>query len=263
MGRSDPHRIDTPSALRARIGEPNPATRQKVFDRLDAQMTAFLARSPLCLLSTRDADGTLEVSPKGDRPGFTLAENEKTLLIPDRKGNKLLFGLQNILANPQVGLIFLLPGTDETLRVSGRAELRTDPDLPHRCRSGRPRRRRASLAEKACQSSSSALVLLCVLGSSLRILFFIYPATRSTSATARAASPNRLTVAAKARLAPRWAASASIAATAVPIASGEASGDRERPRPRASTRSATPGWSRPMGRHSIGTPAPAPAHTVP
>jgi len=144
MGRSDPHRIDTPSALRARIGEPNPATRQKVFDRLDAQMTAFLARSPLCLLSTRDADGTLEVSPKGDRPGFTLAENEKTLLIPDRKGNKLLFGLQNILANPQVGLIFLLPGTDETLRVSGRAELRTDPDLPHRCRSGRPRRRRAS-----------------------------------------------------------------------------------------------------------------------
>ena len=167
MGRSDPHRIDTPSALRARIGEPNPATRQKVFDRLDAQMTAFLARSPLCLLSTRDADGTLEVSPKGDRPGFTLAENEKTLLIPDRKGNKLLFGLQNILANPQVGLIFLLPGTDETLRVSGRAELRTDPDLPHRCRSGRPRRRRASLAEKACQSSSSALVLLYVLGSSL------------------------------------------------------------------------------------------------
>ena len=132
MSGADPHRITSASALRAHIGEPNPATRQKVFDHLDEQMTAFLARSPLCLLATSDAEGTLEVSPKGDGPGFTLAENEKTLLIPDRKGNKLLFGLQNILVNPHVGLIFLLPGTDETLRVSGRAELRSDPDLLER-----------------------------------------------------------------------------------------------------------------------------------
>ena len=132
MSSTDPHRIETQDALRARFGEPNPATRKKVFDRLDEQMTAYLKRSPLCLLSTSDSDGTLEVSPKGDGPGFTIAENERTLLIPDRKGNKLLFGLQNLLTNPHVGLIFLLPGTDETLRVSGRAELRTDPELLER-----------------------------------------------------------------------------------------------------------------------------------
>lgn len=132
MASADPHRIETLEALRARFGEPNPATRQKVFEQLDEQMTAFLARSPLCLLSTRDADGHIEVSPKGDGPGFCVAESGQTLLIPDRKGNKLLFGLQNILTDPHVGLIFLIPGTDETLRVSGRAELRTDPDLLER-----------------------------------------------------------------------------------------------------------------------------------
>ncbi len=129
MAPRDPDRIDSVDALRARFGAPNPATLQKVLDRLDAQMIAFLARSPLCLLATSGTDGALEVSPKGDGPGFTLAEDESTLLIPDRKGNKLLFGLENILAHPNVGLIFLVPGTEETLRVSGRAELRTDPAL--------------------------------------------------------------------------------------------------------------------------------------
>jgi uncharacterized protein len=132
MEPRDPDRIDSKDALRARFGEPNPATVQKVFDRLDAQMMAFLARSPLCLLSTRDAHGSLEVSPKGDGPGFALAADDRTLLVPDRKGNKLLFGLENILVDPHVGLIFLVPGTDETLRLSGRAELRTDAALLER-----------------------------------------------------------------------------------------------------------------------------------
>jgi PPOX class probable FMN-dependent enzyme len=132
MASADPHRIESLSVLRARFGEPNPATPQKVFDHLDEQMTAFLARAPLCLLATRDADGHLEVSPKGDGPGFAVAESGTSLLVPDRKGNKLIFGLQNILADPQVALIFLVPGTDETLRVSGRAELRTDPELLER-----------------------------------------------------------------------------------------------------------------------------------
>ena len=123
------HRITTLEALRARMGEPNPATRLKVFDALDAQMTAFIARAPFCMLATADAAGHQEVSPKGDGPGFVLVENEHSLVLPDRKGNKLCFGLANILANPQVGLIFLIPGTDETLRVNGSAELDVDPDL--------------------------------------------------------------------------------------------------------------------------------------
>ena len=129
MPETDPFRIASEAALRERIGEPNPATRQKIFDHLDEQMRAFLARSPFCLLATTDREGMPEVSPKGDSPGFALVEDEHSLVLPDRKGNKLLFGLQNLLANPRVGLIFLVPGTDETLRVSGHAELRTDPEL--------------------------------------------------------------------------------------------------------------------------------------
>lgn len=125
----DRHRITTLEELRARIGEPHPATQHKVFDALDEQMTAFLARSPFCVLATSDAEGHLEVSPKGDAPGFVLVEGPRSLVVPDRKGNKLLFGLQNILANPKVALIFLVPGTGETLRVCGRAELTTDPEL--------------------------------------------------------------------------------------------------------------------------------------
>jgi len=129
---SDRHRITTLAQLRERMGEPNPATRLKVFDALDAQMTDFIARSPFCMLATADAEGHQEVSPKGDGPGFAWVESEHSLVLPDRKGNKLCFGLSNILANPQVGLIFLVPGTDETLRVNGTAELDTDPVLLER-----------------------------------------------------------------------------------------------------------------------------------
>jgi PPOX class probable FMN-dependent enzyme len=87
----------------------------------------FIKRSPFLLLGTADADGNLDVSPKGDGPGFAAADNETTLLIPDRAGNKLIYSLQNILANPHVGILFMVPGTDETLRVNGSAELTTDP----------------------------------------------------------------------------------------------------------------------------------------
>jgi len=126
---ADAFRIQTLAELRQRIGEPSPVTRQKVFDKLDDQMVAFLARSPICLLATSDPEGNLEVSPKGDGPGFAWVEDAGTLVLPDRKGNKLIFGLSNLLTHPSVGLIFLVPGTDETLRVNGRAELSADPDL--------------------------------------------------------------------------------------------------------------------------------------
>ena len=79
------------------------------------------------MLSTADAEGNQDASPKGDGPGFVIVEDDKTLAIPDRKGNKLVFTLQNILANPHVGMIFMVPGTDETLRVNGTAELTIDP----------------------------------------------------------------------------------------------------------------------------------------
>lgn len=122
-------RITTVEQLRAKLAEPNPLTRAKVRPALDGQARDFIARSPFLLLATRNADGSLEVSPKGDLPGFVQAEDDRTLLLPDRAGNNLAFGLTNIVREPQVGLLFLLPGTGETLRVSGTAEIFDDADL--------------------------------------------------------------------------------------------------------------------------------------
>jgi PPOX class probable FMN-dependent enzyme len=81
------------------------------------------------VLSTADAAGNIDASPKGDAPGFVLIEDEQTLVIPDRPGNKLAYGHLNILANPKVGVLFMIPGTPETLRVNGQASLTADPDL--------------------------------------------------------------------------------------------------------------------------------------
>lgn len=121
--------ITTEEALRAIVPPPSPMTMVKVLDRLDGQGVEFVRRAPFLLLATQNADGGLEVSPKGDEPGFVLVEDERTLLIPDRAGNNLAFGLTNILARPKVGAIFLLPASGETLRVTGRATLHDDADV--------------------------------------------------------------------------------------------------------------------------------------
>jgi PPOX class probable FMN-dependent enzyme len=121
--------IENIEQLRAIIGAPSELVLRKLHRQLNAQAREFIARSPMFLLSTADAGGQPTVAPKGDGPGFVRVADERTLLIPERKGNKLVFSLQNILANPKVGLIFLLPGTGETLRVSGDAELVDDREL--------------------------------------------------------------------------------------------------------------------------------------
>ena len=123
-----PH-LSTLAQLRAIIGEPSEHVPLKLHKELNERATAFIARSPMFMLSTADASGQPTVSPKGDAPGFVRVVDARTLLIPERKGNKLIFSLQNVLANPKVGLIFLLPGTGETLRVMGDAELLDEPDL--------------------------------------------------------------------------------------------------------------------------------------
>lgn len=126
------HRITSVDQLRAIFGQPSPMTPRKLLRALDETAIEFIGRAPFLVLATADADGNQDASPKGDGPGFVAVEDEHTLLIPDRRGNKLLFGLQNILANPHVGIIFMLPGTDETLRVNGTAELTADPALLER-----------------------------------------------------------------------------------------------------------------------------------
>ena len=129
MNYTDPHRIASVEQLRDLIGEPSPLVDHKLWKTLEPPAVEFIRRSPFLLLSTADAAGNQDVSPKGDGPGFVVIENDTTLLIPDRKGNKLVFGLQNILANPQVGILFLIPGTGETIRVNGTAELTVDPAI--------------------------------------------------------------------------------------------------------------------------------------
>lgn len=124
--------ITTIEQLRDLLPEAKPTTKAKILPHLDEQALEFVARCPFLLLGTVGADGRLEVSPKGDEAGFVLVEDNKTIVIPDRSGNNLLFGLQNIIANPSVGVLFMTPGTGETLRLSGQAEISIDPDLLER-----------------------------------------------------------------------------------------------------------------------------------
>jgi hypothetical protein len=126
---NDPHRLATLEQVRAVIGPEAPAIRAKFFPALEETSSHFIRHAPLLLLATVSADGRPDVSPKGDGPGFVAIEDERTLLIPERKGNKLIQGLQNVLATGRVALVFLVPGTEETLRVHGRAELTSDPAL--------------------------------------------------------------------------------------------------------------------------------------
>src|SRR5579863_7205547 len=132
MENSPDYRITTVEQLRAIMGEPGKITPLKLMTALDDEAADFIRRSPFLVLATADADGNQDASPKGDGAGFVAIEDRNTLLIPDRKGNKLLFGLQNILANPRVELLFITPPTSETLRVNGTAELIVDPQILER-----------------------------------------------------------------------------------------------------------------------------------
>jgi len=129
---SDPWRIERVEQIDETIGESSEMVRQKIFDHVDEYAAAFIRRSPLLLLATSDSSGRLDVSPKGDAPGFVTIQDERTLLLPERPGNKLAFGFRNILENPRVGMVFLVPGTTETLRANGTAELTRDPELLER-----------------------------------------------------------------------------------------------------------------------------------
>ena len=121
--------LTTEAEIRDLIGTPVSRSLLKEQRRIDEHFRAFIARSPFLLLATSGADGTCDVSPKGDAPGFVRVLDERRLVIPERNGNKRLDGMKNILANPHIGLIFLVPGRDETLRVNGRACITRDPAI--------------------------------------------------------------------------------------------------------------------------------------
>src|SRR5580658_9415231 len=122
-------RTMTVSELREIYPRPEGVAVQKRWRKLDRFMRAFIERSPFLCLGTANAAGIADVSPRGDPPGFVQILDEKTLLIPDRPGNNHLDSIENIIVNPNVGLIFFVPGSEETLRVNGRARVVDDPSL--------------------------------------------------------------------------------------------------------------------------------------
>jgi len=121
--------ITSVEELRRLLGEPSEVARTKQRPALDRHSRAFIERSPFVALGTADAQGRCDVAPKGDAPGFVRVLDDHTLVIPDRPGNRRFDSLANLIANPRVGLLFLIPGVEETLRVNGRARLVRDPVL--------------------------------------------------------------------------------------------------------------------------------------
>jgi PPOX class probable FMN-dependent enzyme len=121
--------IQTEEELQSLLGFPSELVQNKVIDHIDHHCADFISKSTFLLISTSDASGFCDVSPRGDAPGFALVLDEKRLVIPERPGNKRMVTLRNILANPKVGLLFLIPGLGESLRINGKATLVKDQDL--------------------------------------------------------------------------------------------------------------------------------------
>src|SRR5262245_61614116 len=128
-GNGKDHRVTTMAELEALYPTaPLPNSMVKEIDHVNPQYCAFIEAAPFFALATCGAEG-LDCSPRGDPPGFVRVLDEKTLAIPDRRGNNRIDSLRNIVADPRVALLFLIPGIGETIRVIGRAEISTDPEL--------------------------------------------------------------------------------------------------------------------------------------
>jgi PPOX class probable FMN-dependent enzyme len=120
--------INTIEALEALYGSPGEASLVKEVDWITPEYRTLIEASPFVALATSGPEG-LDCSPRGDRPGFVRVHDDRTLMLPDRRGNDRVDSLRNIIRDPRVGLLFLIPGSGTTLRINGRAAIATDPDL--------------------------------------------------------------------------------------------------------------------------------------
>lgn len=125
---TNPHRIADLGTLEALYGAPSEASLRKEVDHVHPHYRAFIEAAPFVLMAT-SGPGGLDVSPRGDPPGFVAVEDPRTLLLPDRRGNNRIDSLRNLIADPRIALLFLIPGIGETLRVNGRASISVDPAL--------------------------------------------------------------------------------------------------------------------------------------
>jgi PPOX class probable FMN-dependent enzyme len=124
-----PHAITDEAQLREIVGAPAELVVSKIADRLNPLTRQFVERSPFVCIATARPDGGLDVSPRGDPAGFVRILDERTLLMPDRPGNRIADTLTNLLADDRIGLLFLIPGVGDTFRVNGRASIVDDPEL--------------------------------------------------------------------------------------------------------------------------------------
>ena len=131
--------INSVEALRTLYREPGEKSLRKQLDRLDHHCRRFVALSPFLVIASTDADGRVDASPRGGDPGFVKVLDDRTVLIPDSPGNNRLDSLQNLIGRAGVGMLFMIPGVDETLRINGRATLRTDEALLALCTNERRR----------------------------------------------------------------------------------------------------------------------------
>jgi uncharacterized protein len=127
------HIINSEAQLRALIGEPAELTCAKISNCLNTMTRLFIERSPFVCVATSNAQGHCDLSPRGDPAGFVRIVDDRTLLMPERPGNRLADSLRNMLANPHIGLLFIVPGVTDTLRVNGRATITTDAALLAAC----------------------------------------------------------------------------------------------------------------------------------
>jgi PPOX class probable FMN-dependent enzyme len=121
--------IEDREELRALYKSPGDGAVRKELPQLDGHCRSFIAKSPFVLIGSSDGNGNADVTPKGDRPGFAVILDDNNIAIPDRPGNNRLDTLENIIVNPAVGLLFLIPGMNETLRINGHARITADAAL--------------------------------------------------------------------------------------------------------------------------------------
>ena len=133
MSTTDQHEVSSVHDLRALVGEPLERVLTKEMPALDARAVSFIETAPFLVLATSAADGSSDASPKGGPPGFVKVLDEKRLALPDFPGNRRFDGWQNLVERPGIGLLFVIPGITETLRVNGTARLTRDPELIELC----------------------------------------------------------------------------------------------------------------------------------
>lgn len=121
--------ISSESELREMYGEPSKLVQNKAIAQMDSHVRNFIAQAPFLIIATADEEGKCDASPRGDAPGFVHIIDDNHLVIPERPGNKRMDSISNILSNPQIGLIFMIPTLEETLRINGRACIIRDAEL--------------------------------------------------------------------------------------------------------------------------------------